>query len=121
MADQLPNGLISYGPDTNCTLDLCPVDWSVLSYRPSRAVNGTFIGLFFVAMIGHVIQGIYWQTWSFMSCMAVGCIDEIVGYAGRIMLYYNPFSFAGFLIQISQCHCSWSSTINFLLTFTNMR
>jgi hypothetical protein len=98
----LPGGLIAYGPNTNCTINLCPVDTSALAYRPSLAASGTFIGLFALAMVIHVSQGIYWKTWGFMVAMLLGCVDEIIGYSGRIMLYYNPFSFGGFLINQSK-------------------
>ncbi|KAL1868224.1 hypothetical protein VTK73DRAFT_3786 [Phialemonium thermophilum] len=96
----LPDGLISYGPSANCTLALCPVEWSALEYRPSLAASGAFIGLFAVAMVVHIIEGWHWRDWGFMSLMAAGCIDEIIGYGGRIILYNNPFSFSGFLMQI---------------------
>ncbi|KAH8658016.1 RTA1 like protein-domain-containing protein [Xylariales sp. PMI_506] len=100
VASQFPDYLISYGPDTNCTLALCPVEWSVLGYQPSLAASSVFIALFSIAAILHFFQGLRWGTWSFMICVVLGCIDEIIGYAGRIMLNNNPFSFAGFLIQI---------------------
>lgn len=35
-----------------------------------------------------------------MAFMIAGCLSAIAGYAGRIMLYENPFSFAGFMIQV---------------------
>jgi hypothetical protein len=96
----LPNGLISYGPRANCTLDICPVEWSVYQYRPSLAANATFIALFGLAMVVHIFLGIRWKTWGFMAFMILGCTEAMVGYVGRIMLYNNPFSFAGFLIQV---------------------
>ena len=46
------------------------------------------------------IVGILWREWAFMVCMILGCFDEMIGYGGRIMLYHNPFSFMGFLMQI---------------------
>jgi len=98
----LPNGLISYGPDENCTLSNCPVEASLYTYRPALGANGTFIALFAICMALHIWQGIRWREWGFMSAMVIGCLSEIIGYAGRIMLYYNPFSFPGFLIQISK-------------------
>ncbi len=33
--------------------------------------------------------------------MMIGCICDILGYGGRIMLWQNPFSFTGFMIQIT--------------------
>ena len=32
--------------------------------------------------------------------MVLGCADEILGYAGRILYYQNPWNAAGFIIQI---------------------
>lgn len=99
---RLPHGLISYGPDANCTLDICPVEWSALSYQPSLAASGVFISLFGITMVIHIVQGIGWKTWGFMTCMVLGCLDEIIGYAGRIILQRNPFSFSGFLMDMSK-------------------
>jgi hypothetical protein len=101
MSDNVPDNLIAYGPNTNCTLALCKVSSSVLGYRPSLLASGAFIALFAITMIFHIAQGLYWRTWWFIACMVLGCIDEILGYSGRVMLYYNPFSFTGFLIEQS--------------------
>ncbi len=101
----LPNGLIAYGPDANCTLtgpDICPVDASVYQYRPSLPGNSVFIALFGIALIFQLIQGLKYRTYAFTTLMVTGCISEIIGYVGRIMLYYDPFSFNGFLMQISE-------------------
>lgn len=32
--------------------------------------------------------------------MITGCAAEIIGYSGRVMMYYNPFRFDAFMIQI---------------------
>ncbi|KAK1965921.1 hypothetical protein LY78DRAFT_657848 [Colletotrichum sublineola] len=50
---QLPNEYKSSGPKTNCTLEMCPLEASLLRYQPSIQVNGTFIALFSLAMINH--------------------------------------------------------------------
>jgi len=34
--------------------------------------------------------------------MVLGCLDEMMGYVGRMILNGNPFSFAGFLMQIGE-------------------
>lgn len=34
--------------------------------------------------------------------MMTGCVLQIVGYVGRIMLHDNPFDFGPFLVQISK-------------------
>ncbi|VUC30094.1 unnamed protein product [Clonostachys rosea] len=99
MASPLPK-VVVFGPGSNCTLEICDLDWSVYKYRPSLPVNATFLALFGAAMVIHIYLGIRWRSWWFMSFMISGCIFEMIGYSGRIMLYKNPFSFPGFLIQI---------------------
>ena len=91
---------ISFGPDANCTLSTCPLDWTVYQYRPSLGANVSFIVLFFLAMCVHIYLGIRWRSFGFMTFMIIGCIWAMIGYAGRIMLWENPWSFTGFLIQI---------------------
>ncbi|KAF4902181.1 Glutamyl-tRNA(Gln) amidotransferase subunit A [Colletotrichum fructicola] len=97
---RLPDGLIAFGPNANCTLELCPIEWSILQYRPSVPASAIFISLFAIALVGHAIQGIRSRTWGFMGSMISGCILEIVGYIGRLLIYDNPFNFEGFLMQI---------------------
>jgi hypothetical protein len=104
---QLANGsyvnrgeFISFGPDSNCTLDLCPIEWTVYKYRPSLPTNIIFIILYVIAMFVHIYLGVRWRSWVFMTLMVFGCVYAIVGYVGRIMLFMNPWSFDGFLIQI---------------------
>ncbi|KAK6544639.1 hypothetical protein TWF694_001328 [Orbilia ellipsospora] len=90
---------IAYGPDTNCTLAVCDVSLSVYQYRPSLPANAIFIALFGIALVLHLIQGYMWKTWTFTICILLGCVSEMLGYGGRVMLYENPFSFTGFLLQ----------------------
>ncbi|TQN64688.1 Sphingoid long-chain base transporter RSB1, partial [Colletotrichum shisoi] len=99
-ATQLPNGYKSFGPKANCALEVCPLEASLLRYQPSIPVNGTFIGLFALAMIIHTVQGLRSRNWGFMASMIGGCLLEIIGYVGRLILHDNPFSFGGFLLQI---------------------
>lgn len=98
---QLPNGLITFGPLANCTLDLCPLEASLLRYRPSIPATAVFIAIFGLSMVVHAFQGYKSKTWGFMSSMLAGCILEIIGYVGRLIIYNNPFDFNGFLMQIS--------------------
>lgn len=97
-----PTDYISYGPNANCTLAVCPLDASVLGYLPAPAASGIFIALFALSMIIHAVQGIIWRQTltSFAIPIIIGCIDEIIGYIGRVMLHSNPFDFTGFIIQI---------------------
>ncbi|KAF4959390.1 hypothetical protein FGADI_1712 [Fusarium gaditjirri] len=96
----LPNGLISFGSDANCTLELCPLESSILRYEPNVPANAIFIGVFGLSMALHIFQGIKMKTWGFMASMMAGCILEIIGYIGRLIISDNPFDFIGFLLQI---------------------
>ncbi|EXL94161.1 hypothetical protein FOIG_13063 [Fusarium odoratissimum NRRL 54006] len=96
----LPGGLISFGSDANCTLELCPLESSILRYQPSVPANAIFIGVFGLSMALHIFQGIKMKTWGFMASMMAGCILEIIGYVGRLIIHDNPFDFIGFLLQI---------------------
>lgn len=106
-ANHNPNGLISYGPNENCTLtpgpNYCPPSVGVYEYRPSLAANTTFIAVFGLALIIHLAQGIRYKTWAFLFAMFWGCASEVIGYGGRVLMWGNPFSFPGFLIQGSEC------------------
>lgn len=95
-----PGNLVLFGPDANCTLALCPVEWSVYNYRPSLPGNSVFLALYIIAMGVHIYLGIRWREYAFMVFMILGCLLEVAGYAGRIVLYNNPFNFIGFIVQI---------------------
>ena len=97
-----PPPAAAYGPLTTCTLETCSVIWSVLAYQPSLAANVLFLILFIFALAFHVYQGWKYKTWFFTGAVSIGCICEVMGYGGRIMLHNNPFSFDGFILQIGK-------------------
>ncbi|KAF7547942.1 hypothetical protein G7046_g8849 [Stylonectria norvegica] len=99
-ASTLPNGLVAFGPQANCTLELCPLQASILKYQPSIPANAVFIAVFGLSLAAHAFQGVKSRTWGFAGSMISGCILEIIGYAGRVIIYDNPFSFNGFLMNI---------------------
>lgn len=101
MAGQPPPGVVTFGPDSTCTLDSCPIEWSVYGYQPSVPVNAVFIGLFAIGGLVHAYLGFRWKTWWFMCCMIVFSINSCIGYGGRIWLHYEPFNFDAFMMQMS--------------------
>lgn len=92
--------LISFGPLANCTVELCPLEWSVFRYLPNIPANATFLSVFSLLLVIHLVQGIRYKSWAFMFCMSAGCALEIAGYVGRIMLHDNPFDFNAFLVNL---------------------
>ncbi|KAJ3497839.1 hypothetical protein NLG97_g1594 [Lecanicillium saksenae] len=92
--------LVTFGPSANCTFELCTIDQSVYGYRPSLPANAIFAAIFSLIMAAHTFLGLRWKTPGYMWCMILGCIHEITGYVGRIIMWNNPWSFTGFIIQI---------------------
>ncbi|KAL2810351.1 hypothetical protein BJX63DRAFT_402413 [Aspergillus granulosus] len=91
---------ITFGPNANCTLELCSIEQSVYGYRPSLPANIVFIVLFNLAMFIHIYLAARWKSWWYMWCMILGCAHETAGYIGRVLMYHNPWSFAAFILQI---------------------
>lgn len=96
------SNLIPFGPWANCTLDLCPLEISVFRYLPSLPANATFLAVFSLLLILHLVQGIRYKAWAYMGCIIAGCALEVAGYVGRIMLYGNPFDFNAFLVNLGK-------------------
>ncbi|KAI0913004.1 parasitic phase-specific protein PSP-1 [Ustulina deusta] len=92
--------IIPFGPDATCTLELCPIEYSIFQYRPSLAANTTFIVLHFILMLIHLGLGLRLKNWWFSGATMTGCVFNIIGYGARVLLWQNPFSFTGFLLQI---------------------
>lgn len=94
----------AFGSDSLCNLDNCPLEWSIYTYRPSLAANVLFAALFGILGVVHFYLGFRWKAWGFMGGMLAGCISEIIGYVGRILLWDNPFSFNAFMVQIGKSY-----------------
>jgi hypothetical protein len=78
----------------------CPVSSSIYGYYPSLGANTFFCAFFGVALLADLLFGIRYKTWTFMIALSLGCLTEAIGYMGRILLHSDPFSNAGFEIQI---------------------
>lgn len=89
----LPDGQVYTwsGSNANCTVAHCPVTLSVYGYRPSLPLSIILIALYAICAI--VQLGLAWKykTWGFCAAMVAGCIDEIIGYIGRIMMVSRVF------------------------------
>ncbi|KAF7549862.1 hypothetical protein G7046_g8205 [Stylonectria norvegica] len=121
----VPSPENAFGSNTPCTLAVCPVEWSLYGYRPSLVANIVLLALYGAICLVHLYLGIRWKRWGFMGGMIAGCASEMIGYAGRILLWDNPFSFNAFMIQIvcltiapvfytASIYVTLSSTISFL-------
>lgn len=97
-----PNGHIYFagGDDANCTVSTCPIELSVYGYRPSIPASAVLIALYAIVMGIQAILGWRYKKWGFMAAMLLGCLDEILGYVGRILYWQNPWKQPGFIMQI---------------------
>jgi RTA1 like protein. len=80
-----------------CTLKTCTLDYAMIHYIPTLAGNALFLALFSIAMVLHLVLGVWYRTYSYLIALGCGLLLEIIGYAGRINLHYDPFSFNAFL------------------------
>ncbi|KEQ92110.1 hypothetical protein AUEXF2481DRAFT_8073 [Aureobasidium subglaciale EXF-2481] len=83
-----------------CTFTTCSIKQSIFQYRPSLAANSVFIALFGLSLIIHVFEGVFYKQKTFAMLMSLGCICEMIGYGGRILMWKDPWGFNGFIIQI---------------------
>lgn len=88
------------GEEANCTISVCPIELSVYGYRPSLPFSAALLALYGLAIAVHVFLGVRYKKWGFMTAMVLGCVTEMIGYAGRILYNQNPWAEAGFIIQI---------------------
>lgn len=97
-----PDGTIyiAGGNDANCTAAACPIELSVYGYRPSIPASSVLIALYAICMAIQAVLGYRYKKWGFMAAMLLGCLDEILGYVGRILYWQNPWAQAGFIMQI---------------------
>ncbi|KAL8660579.1 MAG: hypothetical protein Q9202_006433 [Teloschistes flavicans] len=91
------------GTYDNCTevTDFCVVEATTYGYYPNLGANAFFLAIFALCMGIQFFQGVRWRSWSYMIAMTVGCLGEVLGYAGRVILHGNPWSSLGFQMQIA--------------------
>ena len=83
-----------------CTLDTCPLSDSYYAYRPSLPANAVFLALFAFSLLCFLAQALLSRRFiGFTIALVSGCILEVVGYAGRIVSYINPFNQVGTFIE----------------------
>jgi hypothetical protein len=78
-------------PIEQCTLSTCSLVNGQVQYQPSLGGNGFYIAVFGLALLFQLFFGVHYRTWGFMVGLFCGLVLEIVGYAGRVQMHYNPF------------------------------
>ena len=96
-------GNLTAGNPTNftiddCTLSLCPIIYAQVHYDPSLAGNALYLAIFGLLLIVHLFFGIRYRTWAFFGSLVGGLLLEIIGYAARVAMHFNPFLSNPFLM-----------------------
>jgi hypothetical protein len=66
-------------PGRGCNIDICPVEYSLYGYLPSKPASLIFMVLFGLSFVGHVYQGLKKVAWTFMIALGLGCLMEVIG------------------------------------------
>ena len=85
-------------PDQLCTLETCTLLQAHFQYLPSLAGNVLYVAIFAIVLALQIILGLRCRSWGFLGGMFGGLVLEIIGYAGRVQLHYNPFIDRPFLM-----------------------
>ncbi|KAM0554944.1 hypothetical protein ACHAPJ_006680 [Fusarium lateritium] len=78
----------------------CPIKWTIYGYRPNLGVNCFLVAFFGLALLTNIWLGIRFRTRAYAIVLAFGCLSQILGYVGRIGMYYRPFDAIPFEIQV---------------------
>lgn len=78
----------------------CPLKNTIYGYEPNLGANAFFTAIFAALTVIHVFLGFRYKSVTFPLAMSLGCMAESIGHGGRIILNDNPWSEAGFNMQI---------------------
>lgn len=78
----------------------CPVEATTLGYYPNRPLNAFLAAAFGVAGVLALAVGLPRRTWAYAGFLAAGCLLELAGYVGRVLLASNPWDQGAFELQI---------------------
>lgn len=78
----------------------CPVSDTTYGYYPNLGGNAFFCAAFSLICLLQIGMGIRYRTWTWLIATFIGTAMESIGYGGRLIMHKNPWSQAGFDIQI---------------------
>ncbi|KAF4984785.1 hypothetical protein FZEAL_76 [Fusarium zealandicum] len=78
----------------------CPLEYTIYGYEPNPYANGFFAVFFLVCCIAHMWLGIRFSTKGYTIALTLGCAALVLGYLGRLGLYFQPFNHIPFQAQV---------------------
>jgi hypothetical protein len=98
-----------------CTIQTCPIACGEVTFIPTLPGNVLYAVLLGLILLSQIILGVWYRTWGFMIGMSCGLILEVIGYSGRVLLHYDPFSFNNFLLYVSPTPSYFGPALRFTL------
>lgn len=78
-------------PIESCTLSTCSLKNAQVEYQPNLGGNAFLLSIFALSLLFQVFFGIRYRIFGFLVGLFCGLVLEIVGYAARIQMHFNPF------------------------------
>jgi hypothetical protein len=96
-----PYGSIYWTEPQLCNYTTCPLDpFGQLFYRPSLAGNALYLSIFVLGLLVASGLSVKYKTWGYLVAIIGGAGLEVIGYAGRLMLWQNDFNNNSFIIYL---------------------
>ncbi|KAM0278923.1 hypothetical protein ACHAQH_004890 [Verticillium albo-atrum] len=73
----------------DCTSETCPVSQGFLNYRPTQPGNAVLLAGFALLVPVTLVLGFRYKTPIFASILTTGLLLEVLGFAGRLLLFGN--------------------------------
>lgn len=80
--------------------EFCTLEATTYGYYPDLGANALFLAIFSILFLAHIPLSIRYRLWGYSFAVASGCLLELLGYAGRIIMSDNPWDEAGFRLQV---------------------
>lgn len=74
--------------------------YTIYGYRPNLGVNAFFVVFFAVCFGTNIWLGIRYRTKGYAIALTLGCLAMVLGYLGRLGLYFRPFDSIPFQAQV---------------------
>lgn len=88
----------------NCTevTAECPVSATIYGYEPNLPIDTTLCVAFAILTILQLRSVCFFRirTWPYMISLFIGCVMEIVGYIGGLIMHNSPWSTVGTSLQL---------------------
>ncbi|TCD61833.1 hypothetical protein EIP91_007852 [Steccherinum ochraceum] len=84
----------TFGPDGSI------VKSPYYEYLVNKGAAGTFVALFALTTVCHIIQAGFYRRWWFFPTVVLAAIGELAGWSGRLWSVFAPLNQSPYLLQI---------------------